>query len=166
MKTNKETYYPSDAEMFDDAEKGNHPYFNNFEWFAVDREGLIAYFDTAGFGAVPQSFFGETSDYLSLKNYLEDLAFVSEFDVHDGISHGDQHYVNYARRGVYVYDWASGLGWYEKEPYSLLISPRNPATITDLDEVHQKILEKVHFAEISFRDSEKIIVEDFFEVNV
>jgi len=75
-----------------------------FDWFALDKEGNIALFSTVGSGTVPESV---------LLNYAE----------HDSISESlatpnwgsSQIWSDYADKGLFVYDWKSKGGVYNRQ---------------------------------------------------
>ncbi|MBF6023963.1 hypothetical protein [Lysobacter niastensis] len=79
----------------------------DFEWFAVDRNGRLALFVTAGDGFVPASVAAAADAISTLSSTIS--------TPHVGTGHVWEDYGNV---GLYVYDWAMPVG-----PYGLIQSP-------------------------------------------
>jgi hypothetical protein len=75
-----------------------------FEWFAQDAEGNIGIFSTAGFGPVPAN--------VQLYFQDHDRAALSIELTHWGSS---DVWKDYAKQGLYVFDWQHWQGPYRKE---------------------------------------------------
>src|SRR5262245_37639491 len=62
---------PSD-DYYESAAHGRRP-TSDFEWYAVDREGQIAFLTSAGFGAVPMLVFRDKSMYFRVDSFFRSL---------------------------------------------------------------------------------------------
>lgn len=91
-----------------------------FDWFAIDRDGNVALFATAGEGFVPQSVVKYHENHSSFSDSLP--------APRTGTS---EVWNDYATLGFYVFDWALPGG-----PYEMCASPSVPLT----DELKSEIL--------------------------
>jgi hypothetical protein len=82
----------------------------DFEWFAIDREGRLALFVTAGEGFVPQSV-ASASDAISALSGTIETPHISTRQV----------WTDYGAVGLFVYDWVIPNG-----PYGLVQAPSEP----------------------------------------
>ena len=74
-----------------------------FDWFAIDSEGSLALFATAGEGFIPQS----ASDCFSKHDAISE----SLLAPHVGTT---QVWSDYAAQGLFVFDWSLPSGPYKK----------------------------------------------------
>ncbi len=142
---------------FDAHQKGWRP-SNEFDWFALDLNGKVACFVTAGFALVPKLVFRDKETLWKIYSYFykepEDYAYVRktssllEYDV----SH-------YANKGLYSYDNQSDIN----KPYQLVCSPKNPIHVTDVPSEIGKWLEPLTLRELSFGDSSTIDISKYFD---
>lgn len=108
-----------------------HPRWGiEFDWLAVDRDGHVAQFSTAGYGPCPPptvvhaSAVDEAIDQLAaLPNHGTCLTSPLGPDDHSD-------WIRMAERGVYGFDWVVWHG-----PYRRLTVPSRPRTIDQLDPV-------------------------------
>ena len=94
-----------------------------FDWFAIDREGNLALFATAGEGFVPHSV---------AEHYLFHLELSDSLAVpHHGTP---DIWTDYAAVGLFVFDWRLPGGPYEKRASPLL--PPDPALTERITTLH------------------------------
>ena len=82
-----------------------------FDWFAIDSEGNIGLFSTAGEGAIPSSVMEAYSEHDNVSEQLESPNWGSS-----------EVWSDYAALGLYVYDWNLHGGPYirEREPSKVM----------------------------------------------
>lgn len=90
-----------------------------FDWFAVDGDGNVAMFATAGEGFVPEEVMRHLSQHDNLSEEIP--------APHTGTP---EVWNDYAAIGLYVFDWDLPGG-----PYVLQVSPSRPMT----PEFHRKV---------------------------
>lgn len=73
----QQNHVPDDIEAFENAESGSRPYLTDLGWFAIDKNEEIAWFVTAGFGAIPQTAFQGVKKFSHLNKYLNNLPHIS-----------------------------------------------------------------------------------------
>lgn len=81
-----------------------------FDWFAMDREGRLALFATAGWGPVPDTVLALATAYDRVGESIEVVGWGSAAV-----------WQSYSRVGLYVYDWSES-----KERYVLIAEPITP----------------------------------------
>jgi hypothetical protein len=136
--------------IFEWAEKAKRP-GGEFDWFAVDSDGCLAAFATAGFGPVPESFFDLGLDtYLMLAELVDDKL-SGKRHVHSG------GFLPYAERGLYAYDFrATGSGQYE-----IAEIPSTPLRLLEAVELGFNQNMFVEFAG-RFSETKEVIAEAFW----
>jgi hypothetical protein len=72
-----------------------------FDWFAIDQDGFIALFATAGSGPVPASVLASTSAYEAIGGSISVSGFGSSAV-----------WQSYAQAGLYAYDWSGAQASY------------------------------------------------------
>ena len=80
-----------------------------FDWFAIDQDGHVALFATAGFGPVPASVLAASSAHDAVGESIAITGFGS-FAV----------WQSYAQVGLYAFDWSDTEGSYVRvaEPFA------------------------------------------------
>ena len=93
---------PSFQKVYEWARDSQRP-GGEFDWFAIDRNGCVAAFCTAGYGAVPDAVFDSPwNDYLDFIRFLEEM----------GLPVGHRGFDLYRERRLFVYDageWQDGV---------------------------------------------------------
>ena len=74
-----------------------------FDWFAVDADGNIGHFSTAGFGPVPTCVLERFAEADALSEDFLRLPVTGEADGH--LSGNIAEWLEMARRGLYSFDW-------------------------------------------------------------
>lgn len=153
----------SDDEYFESAAKGLRP-FSDFEWFAVDRDGFIAFLTSAGLGPIPTIVFKSKPDYFALQHWFNDAPFRGEYVVHPPAKKMPRpdDFLSMARKGLFAYDWDCSKGQYLRWPYHLIASPERPLLIHELPDSAKATIEQIRF-DVSFRESSALEVENFFD---
>lgn len=117
-----------------------------FDWFAIDKEGEIAIFSTAGEGGVPE-------------------VVVENFKVHDEISEmielpnwgSSEVWDDFSRLGLIVFDWDLPGG-----PYLKVRDSNSTKTNNVIEKI--KVTNTIPKFNISFREYERItVLSEFFE---
>ncbi|MEP7036766.1 MAG: hypothetical protein ABI891_00345 [Acidobacteriota bacterium] len=154
-----------DEDYFDSAAQGLRP-FSDFEWFAIDSNGHIAFLTSAEFAAIPLVVFRSKEQYLGCVNYFENLSEQSDYTLRQDVSYKLTSWINAAKCGLFAYDWDCGLGWYETgKPYRLLVSPNKPLIFSELPSEVQEYLLPIRFTSVNFADAKELFLETKFPDN-
>lgn len=93
-----------------------------FDWFAVDADGCVAIFSSAGYGPIPDPVFTHFDDQQAVGEQLCRLAHVA------ASAALQQQFLAFAAQGIYAYDWMNTEG-----PYRRYAASAQPATLLELD---------------------------------
>lgn len=119
------------------------------EWFAVDKDGHVAYFETGEDGSVPN---GATE--VNLSEVLRALGSkLSEDDFESFLP-------ELASLGLHVYQDASE--WFSG-PYQRTHRPKKPLHVDQLPPALRKAIKAVRFEDLSFADKERLQPCDHLE---
>ena len=105
-------------------------------WIALDAQGRVGAFVTAGEGPVPEVVLGSDVDIIDIEGLLLDMAETGE--AHPLASDGDpSSFLALARRGLYVYDWndVHSVPRPLTDRYQCIARPQNALMADDLPEV-------------------------------
>ena len=153
------------SDYFDSAKNGFRP-FSDFEWYAVDRDGFIAFFTSAGFGPIPIVVFRSESLYFEITRTISDLSCCGghRINIAGQLYPKPEDWVRMAQRGLFAYDWdSSNAGQYVScQPYQLIASPARPMNISELPQLIQNSLADIRF-NVSFRECRELLVEESFD---
>ena len=159
----------TEDDYFDSAAQGLRPY-SDFEWYACDRSGNIAFLTSAGFAAVPLAVFRSRILYFTAREFLSHLSVGGGHELREPGQRMPvvEDWVQMARRGLFAYDWDHGTGQYEPDlPYRLVASPQRPLTVSDVPSSVRQWLETVRFEVVDFPQAAELFVEPAFaEVNL
>jgi hypothetical protein len=110
-----------------------------FDWFAIDCEGNIGLFSTAGEGTIPSAVMEAYSEHDKISEQLESPGWGSS-----------EVWSDYAALGLYVYDWSLHGGPYKKE--------RAPSKVINA-ELKQKLLSlgSLHSFSVKFAEQKEIV---------
>ena len=118
---------------------------SEFDWFAVDSQGRVGHFSTAGLGAVPKIVLEHISQTESLAEDLLGLPVVGQAAGH--LVGNITDWLEMARRGVYSFDWQHSNG-----AYRLAATPSSELKVGTLPESMQTTLSKVKFSSLRFHE--------------
>ena len=117
-------------EAYEFAREGSHP-SHDFAWYAVDSQGLVGMFFTAGFGPVPVEMFACGWDiYLRGFEELESPLFGEPVTT-----------IGYDRLGFYCYDHRE----WDSDFYDRIAVPEKPRLLTDFSSEVQAIIKDVRY---------------------
>lgn len=110
-----------------------------FDWFAIDSEGNIGLFSTAGEGVIPSEVMEAYSEHDKISEQLESPNWGSS-----------EVWSDYSALGLYVYDWSLHGGPYKKE--------RAPSKVMNT-ELKQKLLSlgSLHRFSVKFAEQKEIV---------
>jgi hypothetical protein len=153
-------------EYFDSAAQGRRP-TSDFEWYAVDRKGQLAFLTSAGFGPVPMQVFRSKEAYCRAADYFRSLP---DRGGHVLLASGPYNWASWikaAERGLYGYDWNAPAGQYVPGyPYKAMASPENPLALPDLPADIQVWVSLIRF-DVEFDTANELSPElAFAEVNL
>jgi hypothetical protein len=98
-----------------------------FDWLATDAGGRIAFFASAGFGAVPLAAAERAAEVDAAIDTIVSWSSMGSFiDETDGNGVSSE-WTDMAARGFYAYDWNHWTG-----PYTRVASPTKPLDIGEL----------------------------------
>lgn len=153
-------------EYFDSAAQGRRP-TSDFEWYAVDRKGQLAFLTSAGFGAIPMLVFRNKQAYYLAADYFRSLPVRCGHVLTASGPYNWSSWIKAAERGLYGYDWNVPAGQYVPGyPYKIMASPKNPLTLPELPADAQDWVSLIHF-DVEFDAAEEVSPElAFAEVNL
>lgn len=127
-----------------------------FDWFAVDSEGNIGHFSTAGFGPTPHTVEIESHD--SAYEFFCGLEELGDYELLTRRGGSNNDWIHTAKCGVFSYDWKHGEG-----PYLMIARPKVPIKLSALPTWVQTVCQQVCLNTLSFPEHLSIRVEDYFE---
>jgi hypothetical protein len=153
-------------EYFDSAAEGRRP-TSDFEWYAVDRKGQLAFLTSGGFGLVPMLVFRSKVAYYRAKGFFDSLPVRCGHVLFASGLHDWSSWIKAAERGLYGYDWSASAGQYVPGyPYKVMAAPKNPLTLLDLSADLQSWISLIHF-DVEFDAAGELSPElAFAEVNL
>ena len=140
--------------------------YNDFEWYAIDAEGHLAVFTSAGYGPIPRSIFSSRDAYVALASIVENRP-LSSWCTLNTHSEGDLAYwVESARRGLFGYDWTAQAGSAgAKATYQWMATPEVGMTVEELPRPIAAYVEATWFRGVTFgRDLELRVEAHFADV--
>ena len=123
-----------------------------FDWFAVDAEGRVGHFSTAGHGAVPKVVLEHISQTESLTEGLLDLPVIGQATGY--LAGNITDWLEMANRGVYSFDWQHSNG-----AYRLAATPSSELKVGALPEAMQASLRIVKFSRLRFHEVTEVWAE-------
>jgi hypothetical protein len=119
-------------EYYDSAAQGRRP-SSDFEWYAVDRNGHVAFLTSAGLGAIPMLVFRDKEAYQRAANFFRSLPARCGHVLHAKGPYDWSSWIRAANQGLFGYDWNASAGQYVPGyPYKLMAAPETPVTLSDL----------------------------------
>ena len=153
-------------EYFDSAAQGRRP-TSDFEWYAADRKGQLAFLTSAGFGLVPMLVFQSKEAYYRAKSFFRSLPIRCGHVLYANGPYNWSSWIKAAEQGLYGYDWNAPAGQYVPGyPYKAIASPESPLTLPDLPADLQSWVSLICF-DVEFDTARELSPElAFAEVNL
>lgn len=129
--------------------------YGEFDWFAVDRDGHIGHFSSAGYGAIPLVVTEHVREYIELQDHFSEMkgTYNAVLVRRDG---NRQHWLNIAQQGVYSFDFKHWDG-----PYVLVAKPSAPVVIQNFPPEMRLVIERVRFEGVCFQEIEAIAPQEY-----
>src|SRR5262245_42019847 len=89
-----------------------------FDWFAVDQDGHIGHFSSAGYGAIPRAVFDHVDAQDQLVAYFQEQPIQTDAELMIAPIGTLDEWIAMARQGVFSYDYGEWRG-----PYQLVARP-------------------------------------------
>jgi hypothetical protein len=123
---------PDELARFDCAARGIRP-FDDLDWYAIDIDGQVGQFSTAGFGPVPSAVFRSYLAYIDAIEHVKSLPIRCKYTLLRKYPITASWELA-AQRGLFGYDWdSSRAGWYDSNlPYELVTLPLRPLMVDEL----------------------------------
>lgn len=119
-----------------------------FDWLAVDKDGHLGFFSTAGAGFYPVILAEDITTYEACIEDILSIPKCTEVSFSPGLSPGLQNdWRDFAARGFYAYDCDPCGG-----PYLKVAAPVSPVLISEVPEPMRSMIEKVRFKSACFND--------------
>jgi hypothetical protein len=122
-----------------------------FDWFAVDGDGHIGHFATAGYGPVPAAVLTRMEDVQGLQERVLQLPIIGRAKRRPWASGDIENWLQLAKRGLFSYDFKSHSG-----PYRLVATPAQPLRVTELPEALSALIGLVVWPEVRFTKTQTI----------
>jgi hypothetical protein len=153
-------------EYFDSAAQGRRP-TSDFEWYAIDRKGQLAFLTSAGFGPIPMLVFRSKEAYYRAADCFRSLP---DRCGHVLLARGPydwSSWIKAAEQGLYGYGWDAPAGQYVPGyPYKIMARPKNPLSLSDLPAHVQSWVSPIQF-DVEFDVLKELSPElAFTEVNL
>jgi hypothetical protein len=134
--------------IYEWARDGERP-GGEFDWFAVDRDGFMAAFCTAGFSPVPDVIFeAGWESFLAVVEFIEGL---DDVPLHDG------GFEPLLQRGLVVFDFDSE----ETGAYVRKGIPIDPLHVGRVSSSTRRLVDELQFGDV-FAGFETLFVEDLW----
>jgi len=132
-------------DYFNSAAEGARP-FDDFEWYAVDSRGQIAFLTSAGFAAIPMLVFRDKEAYFSAAHHFESLPVRCTHRLIVSGPYDWSSWIEAANRGLFAYDWRPTAGQYVPDkPYQLMAKPERPLLLTEIPDAVRQWLTPICF---------------------
>src|SRR4051812_18313598 len=108
-------------------ESSEYPEFVDYEWFALDEDGYIAAFTTAGIGPIPKAVLVSHVAEDALDEFIARLPTRGAATMLVSLPRPDD-YVAFAKRGLFAYDWDDVHRPFSerREVYGIVSRPASP----------------------------------------
>lgn len=129
----------------------------DYEWLALDSEGYVAIFTSAGCAPIPTSILRQASDADLLSAAVRDLPIKGKAHMLAPLPRPDD-YIYFSSRGLFAYDWRDlhRSSHNCSNAYEMLSKPEHPIRIDEFPEQFRHALARIRFDTLSFRSEEKI----------
>jgi hypothetical protein len=120
-----------------------------FDWFAVDGDGYVGHFATAGYGPVPTAVLDRFNELRELDGRVSGLPVVGAAVGH--LPGRIDDWLAMAQRGLFSYDWQHWSG-----PYRRAATPSVPVRVTELPDELRALVRVVEWPGVRFAESQSI----------
>lgn len=122
-----------------------------FDWFAVDQDGHIGHFSSAGYGAIPQAVLEHPDAQEQVAAYFQEQPKQTGAELMISTGGTLDDWLAMAHQGIFSYDFKHWDG-----PYQLIARPTRPTVLSALPTHIQQLVRHVCFAQICFTTSAMI----------
>ncbi len=140
---------PRYEDFWEAAAAGERPTSEDFEWFAIDSQNLIAMLTTAGDGSILQNTFRDLDTHIKVRDLFTNLPCIGNAEILENEGTVDDWRVM-AERGLYGFDFRN---WQRKGGYYLVARPEKTLHIEDIPMWAQEWLEGLRIENVSFETS-------------
>src|SRR4051812_31024325 len=109
-----------------------------FDWFAVDHDGHIGHFSSAGYGPIPRAALDNANAQEQLLAYFHEQPAQTDAEFMIAQVGTLDDWLAMARHGLFSYDYGESYG-----PYTLIARPARPTIIRALPASIQQFLRQV-----------------------
>ena len=129
-----------------------------FDWFAVDSDGHVGHFSSAGFGQVPKVAEANAELHDRVLELLQKAPASGKSSFERGVGKGCEDWLKIAQHGIFSFDWKHWNG-----PYARIATPASPVLLDQLPEEVRSTASRIRFEKICFRKAKAVRPEDFFD---
>jgi hypothetical protein len=123
-----------------------------YDWLAVDSDGLVGLFSTAGGGYAPEEFLKDIDAFDSAIASILSLAVSSPVNCSRDVPVGlCNTWKMVAERGLFAFD-SDPLGG----PYRLIATPHRPVILENLPTIVKGVVSRVVLSQVTFRIAQEI----------
>lgn len=107
----------------------DHPFLRSeFDWLAVDGQGRLGFFATAGAGPLPDVVAANAAAFETLYEDVLALPAICEAVIVAETTRNISEWIEVGRRGLFAFDWRR-----ETNCYELIVQPAEPLITSDRD---------------------------------
>ena len=129
-------------------------------WFAVDKDGHVGFFTSAGSLIVPEAVLQSRETYESLSKAIKSLPPAGKGSVQHSGGGNRKDWIEMAARGLFAYDFKSyDTEVYKNGDYQIIALPSRPLVIASLSEAVGPALSAVTMKTVCFAHA-KLIEKD------
>jgi hypothetical protein len=143
-------------EFWSVGEAGRLPDWADVEWYAVDENGFVALFTSAGPGPIPRAVFRDLDKYIAMVDYLKDLPIRGKHELLIRYLRVTD-YTQAADRGLFAFNYDSGRA--EAPGYRLVARPSDPLPHDTLPPWLRDLLEVVRIESAMFARSQNTVID-------
>jgi len=104
-------------------------------WFAVDRDGHVGFFTSAGSRIVPEAVLKSLETWTSLDKAIKSLPCVGKGSLRHSGGGNCSSWIEMAGRGLFAYDFKSyDTSVFENGDYQIIATPSRPLVLASLNE--------------------------------
>jgi hypothetical protein len=129
-----------------------------FDWFAIDSDGHIGHFSSAGHGFIPQVALEDTEAQSRLRKYLLESAGTTSAVLVTDRGGDYSEWLKIVSHGIFSYDFEIYHG-----PYALIARPVKARLISEFPENIQATIQIIRLDRICFQGERTIRPENYLE---